>query len=147
MPRPCYLYRFRSFDRNGDGRITLDELREGLTRHHKLADSEIEQVGKGPVIVLFNSDRCTASQPASQATGAARCRCSGWWGQVARYHKLAGSEVEQVGTLCVLGHWVRCACKWRWRPSDLPSSMLGWRASLLADSEGHRCRRQWRDRL
>lgn len=34
-----------SFDRNGDGRITLDELREGLTRHHKLADSEIEQVG------------------------------------------------------------------------------------------------------
>lgn len=35
----------RSFDRNGDGHITLDELREGLTRHHKLADSEIEQVG------------------------------------------------------------------------------------------------------
>ncbi|PRW33551.1 calcium-dependent kinase [Chlorella sorokiniana] len=35
---------FKSFDRNGDGRITLDELRAGLTRHNKLADCEIEQI-------------------------------------------------------------------------------------------------------
>lgn len=31
----------------GDGHITLDELREGLARHSKLADSEVEQVGPG----------------------------------------------------------------------------------------------------
>jgi hypothetical protein len=36
---------FKSFDRNGDGHITLDELREGLARQGKLDDDEVEQVG------------------------------------------------------------------------------------------------------
>jgi Ca2+-binding EF-hand superfamily protein len=36
---------FKSFDRNGDGHITLDELREGLARQGKLGDDEVEQVG------------------------------------------------------------------------------------------------------
>ena len=36
---------FKSFDKNGDGHITLDELREGLAHQGVLADGEVEQVG------------------------------------------------------------------------------------------------------
>lgn len=35
---------FKSFDQNGDGHITLDELREGLASQGALADSEVEQI-------------------------------------------------------------------------------------------------------
>lgn len=84
---------FQSFDRNGDGHITLDELREGLARSSKLADSEVEQVG-----------------------GVCVCGCvggvclwvGGWcfWG-LARSPKLADIEVEQVCSAWVhLDGWV-----------------------------------------
>lgn len=39
---------FKSFDQNGDGHITLDELREGLASQGALADSEVEQVRRPP---------------------------------------------------------------------------------------------------
>ncbi|EFN53790.1 hypothetical protein CHLNCDRAFT_36351 [Chlorella variabilis] len=35
---------FKSFDKNGDGHITLDELREGLAHQGVLADGEVEQI-------------------------------------------------------------------------------------------------------
>jgi hypothetical protein len=35
---------FKSFDKNGDGHITLDELREGLSARGVLQDGEVEQV-------------------------------------------------------------------------------------------------------
>lgn len=102
-----------SFDRNGDGRITLDELREGLTRHNKLADSEIEQVGGG-----------------TQEQGLLRVALP--WVE----HAVMPAD---GAVLAVCMH-----CCSSGRPT---ASHAAARSPFLpaADSEGHRCGRQWRD--